>query len=171
MPKTKHKTTKPERPSLFRDDLARILDEVNAWGFLEDVRDADPKGVNCFGPKDFRGFSPSAWVSVVLWAKARNYYSYRQLYLLGVWVCRIDETPQIIVGQKTLAYKLRFFDAEAYQFMIKKRFDLHYNGDASPPAEGERFYTTLYAAEQRIAIRQEIQRVLKLWMGEHQGTG
>jgi hypothetical protein len=167
--KSNSKQQKRSQTSLFRDDLARILDEVNAWGFLDDVKDSDPKTLNCFGPKDFRGFSPSAWVGVVLWAKARNYYSYRHLYLLGVWVYRVDETAQVVVGQKTLTYKLPFFDPEAFQFMIKKRFDLHYEGDASPPAEGERLYSTTYDAEQRITIRQEIQRALKAWVVEHSG--
>jgi len=168
MPNPKHQTAKPDKPqsSLFRDDLARILDAVNAWGFLEDVKEAKPRQINCFGPKDFRGFVPRPWVGVLLWSKYRNYYAYKTLHLLGIWACKDDEAAQIVVGTKSLPYKLPFFDVESYHYNIQKRFDLHYQGDAAPPPESSRRYTAIYAPEQRLFIRGEIQSTLLAWTAE-----
>ena len=58
---------------------------------------------------------------------------------------------------------LPFFDAEAYHHRLQQRFDLHYEGDASPPAQNHWLYSVLYEAANRLDIRQAIERELFNW--------
>jgi hypothetical protein len=146
-----------------QDDLAAILDGVNAWGFLDEVKQAKLGQMSCYGPKIFRGYTPILWVGVVVWCKPRGYYHYQMLTLLGLWAYERSGVPSLMLGMKTLEYSAPIFTPESYHYHIKRRFDLHYKGDASPPPESAGQYTVQYDASRRLEIRRAIERELAQW--------
>jgi len=143
-----------------QEDLAAILDSVNAWGFLEDLKKSPLKQINCYGPKSFRGYIPASWVGVVIWCKPKGYYHYETLTLLGIWA---HGEAQVTLGTKALPFAAPIFNPESYYRHLKKRFDVYYQGDGSPPPENSWLYTVHYDASRRLAIRAEIQAQLARW--------
>ncbi|HEX2907017.1 MAG TPA: hypothetical protein VHO69_09170 [Phototrophicaceae bacterium] len=139
--------------------LSDILDGLNALGFLEDRRRKRPRSVNAYGPKAFHGYGPPVWAGAVLWYKPRNYYEYRTLYLLGIWAISGDPVT-VTIGLKTLPFTAPTFSPESYYFHLKRRFDIYYSGDATPPPESDRRYTTPYDATRRLELRATIETAL-----------
>jgi hypothetical protein len=95
----------------------------------------------------------------VLWYKPRNYYEYRTLYLLGIWAISGDPVT-VMIGLKTLPFSAPAFSPESYYFHLKRRFDIYYTGDATPPPEAARRYTLLYDAARRLEHRAAIEAAL-----------
>jgi hypothetical protein len=111
----------------------------------------------------FRGYLPASWVGIVIWSKPKGYYHYETLTLLGIWAVEIEELPKITIGTKVLPFHAPIFNPESYYHHIKRRFDLYYQDDGSPPPENARLYTVNYVSESRLAIRAAIQRELGRW--------
>ena len=145
-----------------QDDLARVLDSVDAWGKLDFIRRS--KGIRklTYGPKAVSGLTPMIWVGIVIWRRGSGYHGYKQLQLLGIWAYDDGGTPTITVGTRWLAFSAPFYDADAYQKLIRKNFDLYYEGEVTPPTNG--LYTTIYTPERRLAIREEIRAALQAWV-------
>ena len=135
----------------------RILDELNAFGFLDETRKRTPSGRLCFGPMDVYG---AKWSGVVIWCRPTGYHAYKTLTLLGVWACIENEATDIIVGTRRLPYTAPFYDPEAYFRTLPRTFDLYY-GDATPPPEPQdRYLEVRYNPTQRLALRNKIEAVL-----------
>ena len=154
---------KPPQParSPVQRELQRVLDDLNAFGFLDDARRKAPDEMLCFGPKDVYG---SSWSGVVVWFRPTGYHGYKTLTLLGIWACAQMDAVSIIMGTRTLAFTASFYNPEAYFHNIRRGFDLYYGDDASPPAESDRLYTTSYDQSRRLDIRGEIESILDQYM-------
>lgn len=146
-----------------QDTLATILDGVNAWGFLEEIKQAPLAQINCYGPKSFRGYTPVPWVGVVVWCKPRGYYYYQTLTLLGIWAYEAVSESHITLGTKTLDFSAPIFNPESYYHHIKRRFDLYYQDDGSPPPDDTRLFTVKYDPSKRLEVRETVQRELARW--------
>lgn len=140
--------------------LSAALDGLNAFGFLEDLQAIrDPRRL-CYGPKAVTGAN---WAGVVIWRRPRGYYAYRTLTLLGIWATLDGARIGLRAGEKTLTFNGPYFNVESYNMHIQTRFDLHYDGDASPPPEEGCLYTAPYDPTRRLAIRRAIQTALDEW--------
>lgn len=151
-----------------QNDLAAILDGLNALGFLEGLRKKKLRTISIYGPKALRGQIESEgkswqWAAAVTWYKSRGYHHYRTLTLLGIWAVEVEDGTQIIIGSKTLEFDAPVFNPESYYREIKKRFDLYYKGDGSPPPETDWLYRALYLADERLAQRDVVESTLAAW--------
>jgi len=150
-----------------QDDLASVLDAVNAWGFLEELRERRLRKINLYGPKICRGYTPAPWAGVVVWYKRKGYYHYQTLTLLGIWAFYGEgESILLTVGAKALEFAESVFNPESYYHHIKRRFDLYYHDDGSPPPESGRRCTITYREPERLAVREAIQREVAALMAE-----
>lgn len=167
---TRH-TQRPQPPLTPDDDtLGYVLDELNAWGFLDVWAHEELRQINCFGPGVFRGFLPAPWAGVALWYKRRGYYHYSMLYLVGIWACRCTDDEQavdVVVGTKAIPYGIPYFNPEAYYRHLQTEFQLYYKDNGGPPPEDRRVYVTRYAPERRLEIRQMIEDALADWAEAH----
>lgn len=145
----------------LQDDLARILENVDAWGKLEAIRRNKRLRKVVYGPKIVQGLAPDAWVGIVLWRRGSGYHGYKQLQLVGVWAFEEAGQTVLTVGTKWLAYSAPFYEAEAYHKLIRRSFDLYYEGDPTPPIDP--LYRRIYEPEQRLTIREEIRAALEAW--------
>lgn len=145
------------------DDLGTVLDDVNAWGYLEQWHEHHLKSVNLFGPGIFRGYVPVTWAGVCLWYKPRGYHHYSSLYLLGIWAVRAGEGIELRLGVRDLPYALPFFNAEAYYFRIQREFKTFYHDNGTPADASCCSYVVTYAASHRLATRRAIQSALADW--------
>lgn len=154
----------PPQPN---DALGQALDDVNAWGFLDDQQQAQHRAISCFGPGVFRGYLPVAWVGVAIWHKPRGYYFYDTLGMIGIWALRAEpDAVDIVLGTRTLAYKLPFFNPESYYRRIQQEFRTFYQDNGAPPAPEERRLTVRYDPAQRLDIRRAIEDELILWAAQ-----
>ncbi len=161
------KYVQPPAPQ-FHDVPGQALDALNAWGYLEDCKELNPARIQCFGPGVFRGYLPMTWAGVCLWYKARGYYHYGTLYLLGIWAMQArDEAITIALGIRELTYRLPHYNAEAYYFRIQREFKTFYGDSGTPPPESACFYNASYDPAQRLNIRRELQEALADWTQEH----
>jgi hypothetical protein len=144
--------------------LAHILDELNAWGALEEAKEARLRRTLCFGPKALGGpkalarpsvATAEGWAGVMLWCRPRTYYSYKTLYLLGVWVYGENS---IFVGVKTLAYSAPYFNVESYMRQTQSDFRIYYPDDGRPPMDKP--ILAHYDPAQRLQLRRDVQREL-----------
>ncbi len=139
--------------------LKRVLNAVNATGFLADLQRRAPATRHMHGPKQVHG---DAWAGVVVWMKGTGYYGYKTLTLIGVWVIQQDDDAYtLLVGTRHLPYTAPFYSAEAYFHQIKRDFRRYYEGDVSPPSNA--LYRGIYTPEKRLAIRERIQTTLTAW--------
>ena len=147
------------------DDLGTVLDEVNAWGYLEQCSERSLKSINIFGPGIFRGYVPVIWAGVCLWYKPRGYHHYSILHLLGIWAVRTGEGDciDLRLGVRDLPYTLPFFNPEAYFFRIQREFKTFYGDSGTPPEAAHCQYRITYDAAQRLTIRQALQAALADW--------
>jgi hypothetical protein len=152
--------------------LTQVLDDVNAFGFLEDVQSKPPRGSLCFGPKVVNsGLKPTAvneasdeWAGVVIWCKPRGYYGYRVLTLVGLWTYTVADTVYLTLGTKELPFTGPYYNAESYFRNLQTNFHIYHQDDGSPPADSGQRYTVAYDPAQRLAIRQAIQTELANWV-------
>lgn len=143
-------------PATECDDLGDALDAVNAWGYLEDWRGRDVLPVNCYGPGVLRGLFPVAWAGVLIWYKPRGYYHYQTLNILGIWALRAEENAvDLRLATTTAAYKLAFFNVEAYFNRIQREFKTFYDSSGTPP-QTPPLYSTRYDPARRLDIRREL---------------
>ena len=156
-----------ESAQMDMPDLADSLDGLNAWGFLDDLTERELKRVQCFGPEVFKApLLRRDWLGVVIWYKLRGYYHYETLWLLGIWALRDGDTITITVGTKALTFNAPAYNPESYYFHLKKRFDIYYDGDASPPPESDRRFSAVYDAARRLELRDPLQNALAAWAAE-----
>ncbi|GEM_PF-614703 len=139
--------------------LARILDDLNAWGALEDLQARHFSKNLCWGPTALDGLSPLVWVGVMIWSRPSGYFGYKVLTLTGIWITAAPEDtspPQGIVGVRRLPFASPFYEAEAYHKLIRKGFNLYYQDDGSPPGETGRKLTFTYNPTHRLELRTAI---------------
>jgi hypothetical protein len=141
-----------------QNELAAILDKLNALGALDDIRRARFSAPLSAGPKVVSGLTPAPWVGVVVWVRPAGYFGYKTLTLFGVWA--VAETPpRLIVDTKRLPYAAPFFDAEAYHKLFKKGFETYYGDNAATPPENSPT-TFVYEDEQRLQLRDTLAAAL-----------
>jgi hypothetical protein len=157
----------PLNPVKMDDDLGKVLDDLNAWGFLEDRQQDSPRAISCFGPGVFRGYLPVTWAGVVMWHKPRGYYFYDTLGMIGIWVLRTESGIDVVVGRRQLTYNPPFFNAESYYRLIQTEFRTFYKDSGGPPPEDARTYSVRYDPAHRLDIRREIEAELQRWATEH----
>lgn len=145
------------RKEMQRSPLNAVLDSVNAFGTLEDVRDQTPAALLCFGPKTVFG---ATWSAVVIWQRPTGHYNYKTLTLLGVWAKGEAEGTRLIVGTRTLDYIAPYYAPESYFKHLRKDFTIHYGPAAPPPDEAGQLYTAMYDPALRLQLRQEIAAAL-----------
>jgi hypothetical protein len=162
----KRQISPPTPPTDLKDDLGRALDDLNAWGFLEDQQQTRHRLITCYGPGVFRGYLPAAWVGVVIWHKRKGYYFYDTLGLLGIWAQHSGPDIEIMIGTRHLHYTLPFFNPESYYYRIQQEFRTFYKDSGSPPPPEQRRYVTCYDAGRRLDIRREIEAELNAWANE-----
>lgn len=166
----RNRTNRSEKPTIARplsvvnDDLGGTLDALNAWGYLEEWKDAKLKQVNCFGPGEFRGYIPTAWAGVILWCKYRGYYHYNTLYMVGIWAIRVESDQiDVVIGTKEASYSHPIYNPEGYHRRIQTEFKTFYQDNGCPPDEERHLYKTRYESTQRLEVRQIIEKTLKTW--------
>ena len=141
-----------------------MLDDLNAWGFLEEQVQAHHTSITCYGPRIVRGFLPVTWAGVVLWYKRRGYYFYDRLFLLGLWAQReVSEEVQVVLGLRELNYDLPFFNPESYYRRLQEDFQIYYKDNGAPPPLDQSLYHACYVPERRLDIRREIEDELIVW--------
>lgn len=147
-----------------QDDLAAVLDGLDALGKLEKLVSSRALRPRAYGPRSFNGLAPAPWVGVALWRTGSGYYGYRTLQLAGVWAVQDQPGPPLVlVGLKWLKYSAPTYEAEAFARLIRRVFDLYYEGDAGPPPASQRLYSARYAAARRLDMRDEIRQTLAGW--------
>ncbi len=110
---------------------------------------------------------PQLWVGTVMWHKPKGYQYYQTLDLLGVWALGSGRTARIVVSEKVLQFNAPVFNPESYYHHIKRKFDLHYSGNASPPIQddaGILHYDALYDEAQRLPMRTALESTLRKWV-------
>lgn len=164
--------------------LAAALDSLNAAGLLTAIKRRPPAGLSVYGPQTFNGLNmaldsllavhdqeslgPFHWTGSVLWHKPKGYFHYQQLGLLGVWALESGDGIAIIVAEKSLDFNIPLFNPESYYHHIKRRFDLFYSGDASPPPQAASDLLRLrYDPAQRLAQRVTLETTLRAWVNAH----
>ena len=146
--------TKVEAPKrAAQEDLARILDGLNTWDALDDLREKRFARSLCSGPIALGGLEPVPYVSVVIWYRPAGYYGYKTLTVLGVWARADAGLTTIAVGAKRLAYSAPFYDAEAYHKLIRRNYDLYYKDDGLPPADS---LVIPYHHDERLQLREVV---------------
>lgn len=142
-----------------RVQLAAILDGLNAWRAVEGALAAAPR-LLAWGPKAVSGITPSAWVGVVMWARAPGYDGYRVLTVRGVWALQEGEGVRVMAGVKRLVYNAPFYEAEAYHKLIRKNFDLYYGDDGAPPSRDVATLDTTYDEARRLELRELVKAAM-----------
>jgi hypothetical protein len=145
------KVEAPKRAA--QEELARILDGLNVWGALDDLRAKRFSPNLCSGPKALGGLEPVPYVGVVIWHRPAGYYGYKTLTVLGVWARVESGLPAILIGTKRLAFSAPFYDAEAYHKLIRRSYDLYYHEDGAPPADG---LVIPYHHDDRLPLRERV---------------
>lgn len=144
-------------PTPVQKDMQRVLDTLNAFGFLDDARQKAPDAILCFGPKDvFDG----NWSGVVVWFRPRGYHGYKTLTVLGIWASAQMNTVSVVMGTHTLTFTAPFYNPEAYFHHIRRGFDLYYGDDVSPPDGPHQLYATDFVQSRRLEIRDAIETIL-----------
>ena len=157
--------------------LAAALDGLNAAGLLVAIKRRPPANMSAYGPNTFSGSAatqavgdttiPDQWVGSVMWHKPTGYSHYRTLRLLGIWALGNGSTARIIIGEKRLQFSAPVFNPESYYHHIKRKFDIFYAGNASPPLgenEGGQLYDAVYDESLRLQTRTILESVLRAWV-------
>ena len=169
----KHQQTRVPTQSL----LSAALDGLNAAGLLTAIKRRPPANMSAYGPKTFSGsvvppkvgdtIIPDQWVGSVVWYKPKGYTYYRTLRLLGIWAIGNGSNVRIVIGEKRLTFNAPVFNPESYYHHIKRKFDIFYEGNASPPLhknEGGLLYDTIYDESQRLKTRANLESILRAWV-------
>lgn len=155
--------------------LSMALDGLNAAGLLAAIKRRPPPDMSAYGPKTFSGSIgkpvhaplPEQWVGTVMWHKPKGYQYYRTLRLLGIWALGVGSSTRLVIGEKRLTYNAAIFNPESYYHHIKRKFDIYYTGNASPPLqenEGNILYDAIYNEAQRLQTRSVLGDVLRVWV-------
>jgi hypothetical protein len=157
--------------------LSAALDGLNAAGLLAAIKRRPPNDMSAYGPKTFSGSTapitenipiPEQWVGTVMWHKPKGYQYYQTLRLLGIWSLGTGNGRiRLVIGEKRLTYNASIFNPESYYYHIKRKFDIYYAGNASPPlqvSEGSILYDALYDETKRLQTRAALQDVLRNWV-------
>ncbi|MEZ4671894.1 MAG: hypothetical protein R3E39_28655 [Anaerolineae bacterium] len=163
--------------------LAAVLDSLNAAGLLSAIKRRPPAGLSAYGPKSFTGLvatlesllavdeqdslGPFHWTGVVLWHKPKGYHHYQTMGLLGIWARETQSGIAVLVGEKALTFNAPVFNPESYYHHIKRRFDLFYEGDASPPDAAHTLLDVRYDPADRLAQREALEATLRRWVSAH----
>ncbi|MBN8639237.1 MAG: hypothetical protein J0M07_28220 [Anaerolineae bacterium] len=142
------------------DELARILDGLNALDALDQLRAKRFSPNLSWGAKAFTGKQPTPWVGGLIWHRPAGYFGYKTLTVIGVWAVAEAEGTRIIVGSKLLAFTAPFYEAEAYHKLIRDSFDLYYTDRGAPPEQNHWVFTTLYNPTQRLELRDQLPTLL-----------
>ncbi len=145
------------------DGLAAVLDELNIFGYLDDMRSKLSPKIRCYGPKIVRR---KGWMGVVVWHRQRGYSTSPVLHLFGIWAVGETETPTIAIGAKMLLFSAPVYNAESYHKLIKRGFDVYYDDDGCPPPESLWRYSAVYDPAKRLVSRKAIEAELARWVGE-----
>jgi len=146
------------------DELGQVLDDLNAWGFLEDQHQNHHEKISCFGPGHFRGYLPITWAGVGLWYKQRGYYYYDHIQLVGIWAQRpVPDQIEVVLGVRDLAYALPFFNPESYYRRIQEEFRTFYKDSGAPPAPEEQRYKVIYESTKRLEVRRALEDEMIIW--------
>lgn len=154
---------------MSQSPLARTLDALNVWGYLEEATEEHALRFRCFGPKTLRGAVPTPYVGVVIWCRGRGYHGYRALDLLGIWAVGSpgeDETITVCAGTKQLSFNSPFYDAGAYQQLVRKDYDVYYDDDGSPPQGDGLLYSRVYDKTERLAMRDALSEMVAAWVAQ-----
>lgn len=157
--------------------LAIALDGLNAAGLLSAIKKRPPADMSAYGPKTFSGSVtvprigdttiPEQWIGSVMWHKPKGYGYYRTLRLLGIWAVGNFNATRIMIGEKRLTFSAPIFNPESYYHHIKRKFDIFYSGNASPPLEeiqGGLLYDAGYNEAERLKTRETLRGVLRDWV-------
>lgn len=157
-----------------QDALATALDSLDALGALEQIKKRRPPALRVYGPKAFNGLLPTVWSGVCVWYKPKGHFHYETLGILGVWLLRSSRSEgmaEVRVGTKTLPFSAPVFNPESYYHHIRRKFDLFYTGDASPPEAAHCLWAAPYAPEERLSQRAALQQALAAWRDMQGGSG
>jgi len=156
--------------------LAAALDGLNAAGLLTAIKRRPPADMSAYGPKTYSGSfaaaitetaNPEQWVGSVMWHKPKGYQYYQTLRLLGVWAIGDGSKIRIVIGEKRLTFSAAVFNPESYYHHIKRKFDIYYTGNGSPPrteAEGVVLYDAVYDEAERLKTRSTLSNVVREWV-------
>ncbi len=156
--------------------LSMALDGLNAAGLLAAIKRRPPNDMSAYGPKTFSGSTapiientpvPEQWVGTVMWHKPKGYEHYQTLRLLGIWALGVGSSTRLIIGEKRLTYNAAIFNPESYYHHIKRKFDIYYAGNATPPQqeiEGSILYDMVYEEAERLQTRTVLRDVLRIWV-------
>lgn len=136
--------------------LFSLLNGLNAGGFLADIQQQPPANILIFGPKDIKG---DTWAGMVLWYRLPGVYNYKIIHLLGVWAVDGIESTTIIIGKSELPFIAAHYTAESYFKHIQHTFEIHYGKVSALP--DDRIYEAAYKPENRLKLRDEIEKILK----------
>jgi hypothetical protein len=145
-----------------QDAFGLILDGLNALGALEDFKESVqrvkgfPTSRLIYGPKPVKGMQPTPWVGVVLWSRPAGYHGYKTLTLTGIWVYAQMGVPHFTVGTKILPFTAPFYDADAYNKLIRREFNLYYSDSPAPPPPERRVLNAPYEASKRLEHREAV---------------
>ena len=135
--------------------------------------------MSAYGPKTFSGSAapitdttpiPEQWLGTVMWHKPKGYQYYQTLRLLGIWALGTGSSIRLVIGEKQLTYSAAIFNPESYYYHIKRKFDIFYTGNASPPlqeSEGSILYDAIYDETQRLKTRSALEAVLRSWVTDY----
>ncbi|MBC7871279.1 MAG: hypothetical protein H7Y09_10610 [Chitinophagaceae bacterium] len=141
-----------------RSVLMGVLNGLNAMGALSRC---DPPGMITYGPTGFHGLN---WAGAVMWCKPSDYHGYKILTLLGVWAQMDEGIISLTIGTRLLPFQAAFYDAGGYHTAIQRGFQSHYEDKGTPPPESDCLWMAVYTAERRLALRAEIETVLREWL-------
>ncbi len=154
--------------------LAAALDALNAAGLLTSIKRRPPADMSAYGPKSFNGNRRTAegqaqeWVGTVMWHKPTGYQHFQTIRLLGIWAIGDGRTIRLVIGEKRLTFSAPIFNPESYYHHIKRKFDLYYTGDASPPLEAKGLiFDAPYDESKRLETRSALQAALRQWIAAY----
>lgn len=155
--------------------LAAALDALNAAGLLTSIKRRPPADMSAYGPKSFNGNRHTTegqaqeWVGTVMWHKPKGYQYFQTIRLLGIWAIGDGSTIRLVIGEKRLSFSAPIFNPESYYHHIKRKFDLYYTGDSSPPLEAKGLiYDAPYAESKRLETRSALQAALRQWIAAYE---
>lgn len=144
------------------DELARVLDGLNALDALDTLRARRFSPQLSWGAQAFSGAQPMPWVGALIWHRPAGYFGYKTLTVIGAWALAQAEGTLIVVGSKLLPFTAPFYEPEAYHKLIRNGFDLYYGDRGAPPDEPRRIFTAPYTPENRLQLREIIPAQLAL---------
>lgn len=155
------KARQPQRER--QHELARILENLDAAGKLAAIQRTRALRGMCWGPKNVQGETPSAWVGVLLWRRGSGYHGYKQLQIAGVWAFDQDDETQVVFGSRYFPYTAPTYEAEAYQKLMKRGYDIYYRVDPAPPPTHQWLFSAVYRPSERLALRETLREQLSRW--------